>query len=544
MLYTVSLGILLTQSLNSAAVELDQLIISHEGEELRGVIMVSGIKRSNRNIVVLLAERETYRSLNLNYNNFLNDIKAEFKRINPVRGKLSLIFPYEPVDTFDILVEIKWDNGKLLRRYAVNLAGILPKPDGNIIVRISPSEVTKEAISKKSNREKRIEEINKELREVTVQTVKGDSWHNVATAVRQAYLSDSDQNEEQIMLALRVKNPEAFTKENSLRIGIALALPDYYEINQKDSRQARLIIKEMLKRSVAQPRLEIANIKRLDAANQLSPIELAGEDIKKQQTSPKEADINSIIAAEEFDKEQRNKKETANKLSLVHRQLEQVQKLISLKSVRLASLEESIAEANIEPQIITDQIKNEYGEDLHLLLEQRLAILLYEVRTQPIFWLLISSGIIIIFALLLYIYIRIKKMRIPRSRAAIMKNLRKSGAAPVATSNRSLLFEDDDFSLNNNISQVPSSKALQSDNKEIDGSGGALSSINNPNISPESSSADNFIHDNLVNANLDLARAYINMGENKRARSMLEEVIKNGSPEEQKRAQELISQIK
>ncbi len=567
----VILLMLICFPLPAAAVELNELLISREKDDLRGVILVGDLKRSNRNIRVVLPEQPVYRTFNIDYSNFLRDLTADFNRINSKNGRITIVFPYEPVDSFDLLVEISWDTGKLLRRYAVSLRGLLPDASGNAVARISPIEVDAGDDASSSNsaankgKEQRVEKINRDIQKISVETVEGDSWRNVAVAMRQAYLQDEPLNEEQIMLALRDKNPNAFVDGRSLRIGIALALPDYYEINEKNKAEAQRIIRAMFRRTYSRPRLEIATAGQPDVIVAAQPAISVEESQLLEQSESQSAEVGAreVVSLEEIDKEQRAEGEASGRLSLIRRQLEQVEKLITLKSVRLISLQDEITENKIQTDIPRAETNTSAcgdepcsARELTDLLEQRLQVLKQEIRTNPLFWSILGFATLTVFILLLFFYARIRLLRIPRSRAAIMKNLRKGSAAPSASANRALIFEDDDFPISKRedpTSPLPdftnpsalntrAGRAERMEKKrtsESRKSPGAISASRR-----NSPSTDNFLQDNLVNANLDLARAYINMGESSRARSMLEDVINNGSSEEQKRARQLIAQIK
>ena len=568
--------------LPAAAVELNELLISRENDDLRGIILVGDLKRSNRNIRVLLPEQPVYRTFNIDYSNLLRDLSAEFNRINSKNGRITIVFPYEPVDSFDLLVEISWDTGKLLRRYAVSLRGLLPDASGNVVVRISPLEVdagndgsdvstaANPAANPAANKgkEQKVEEINSAIQKVSVETVEGDSWRNVAVAMRQAYLRDEPLNEEQIMLALRDKNPNAFVDGRSLRIGIALALPDYYEISEKNKAEAQRIIHAMFRRTYYRPRLEIATAGQPDVIVAAQPAISVEESQLLEQSESQSAEVGAreVVTLEEIDKEQRAEGEASGRLSLIRRQLEQVEKLITLKSVRLISLQDEITENKIQTDAPTAETNTSLcngkpctTRELTALLEQRLQVLKQEIRANPLFWSILGFATLTVFILLLFFYARIKLLRVPRSRAAIMRNLRKGSAAPSISANRALIFEGDDFPISKGEDATSPLPDFTNPSAQTARTGrvGRVGRVEKKRTSESRKTADatsasrrnipstdNFLQDNLVNANLDLARAYINMGESSRARSMLEDVINNGSSEEQKKARQLIAQIK
>lgn len=508
----------------SSALELNELILQRSGDYLVGKIIVDGIEKNERKLEVFLPPADAYRALGLDYNNFIRDLKISYANINRRTGRISINFPYEPVDAFDLLLEVNWGTGELQRRYSVSLNGLLPRVEGSVVARISPSIVEGGKVGPPDQATK----IDLHEAANEIKTIEGDSWHNLALAIRQAYLRDDSISQEQVMLALRNKNSEDFATGTRLRIGVALSLPDYYEVSSIDSDEAQRTIYNIFRRA-QQPRarLEIAVTQDNKAAPSVAT--LAQADAPQQPVGSNDADANQLANAEELDKDKREAADTNQRLNLVKRQLEQIDKLIKLKTTRLFVLQK---EANNNENVdLSSLLENDdtTGVDFTLLLQERIATLQQEFVARPRFWLAILVAIIVLFTILSWLVFKLRSLSSSRTRATIVRNLRRDGLStgsntPVASSNRSLMFDEEEgFS--------PPTQ---------DGRDNTKATSTRP---PPGTNKQDFIQDDLTNANLDLARAYINMGENKRARTMLEDVLNSGSPAEQSKARQLLNQV-
>ena len=495
-LFAIFLCIPLFSSSLARALDINELIIERSNDYLVGTILVNNIARKERDLRVSLLSAEEYEKFGLRYTNFIRDLSISYERINRHRGNIKIDFPYEPVDAFDLLLELNWGAGAVQRRYSVRLNGVLP--EGNTLARISPAPVRSSGglDSGGSN----IFHANR------IQTVEGDSWQNLALAIRQAYLRDTGISQEQVMLALREKNPDSFVGGRRLRIGIALDLPNYYEVSSIDSREAQDRIFALFRSSrQSRPRLEIAAARPESVAesvrvlNQAEPVKLA---------DPGEgADSKS----EELDKDRRELVDKQEDISLVRKQLQQIDKLLELKTARIFALQsEAASQEDIEVSAVLDREQDVL--DVKTLLNQRWEVIKSEFGARPVFWLSMAIGFFLFFTLLIFISARLRRSR----RSMTMRDLYRSddGSGRNLAATRSLIFEDED-----NFS-VPSR---------------GLDPISN--FPPTSS-------DDSSNANLDLARAYINMGEKKRAQAMLNEVLNEGTPAEKDRARQLLIDIK
>jgi len=493
------------------AIVLNELTIIKEEGRLNAEIQVDDLNDINQEeIVVRIAPPSLYRQLGFFYDVVLSSLEVNYRTINQDEGVINLVVPYGTVDVFDLLVEIEWPQGRLVRRYSVRLLDNLYASEDQIVVSINPVEVllTEE---EPDSQQAAIDRINNRMQDIQVDTVEGDNWRNVAEAIRQAYLRDQPINVEQVMLALRDRNSENFSGSRSsvLQVGASLRLPDYYEITLHDRRQAREIIAALFRSRATEPLLTLS--------------------VAEQET---ESGRQSVLR-EELDKTQREEEDLQQQLALVDAQIEQIERLITLKEEEIAVIQLAAAEQEDSEEFFISEPSQtnstQYLRDFETVIRDRVDTFFAEVRSQPLFW---SAAIFMILLLSgLYIFISRVRRQSGRDRASLMRELRRSSVH----NKQPHLFEQDTTS---DVAKSPSEPPLQKIvPKEEENRGAEKKEVN------EARKEGSLLQDNAKRANLDLARAYINMGESNRARSLLEEVIKAGSTEEQQQAKELLSQI-
>ncbi len=489
------------------AIVLNELTIIKEEGRLNAEIQVDDLSGINQEeLEVRIAPPALYRQLGLFYDVVLSSLEVSYRTINQNEGLISLVVPYGTVDVFDLLVEIEWPQGRLVRRYSVRLLASLYTSEDPIVVSINPVEVllTEEPASHQTP----IGRINNRMRDIKVDTVEGDNWRNIAEAIRQAYLRDQPINIEQVMLALRDRNPENFSgsRASVLQVGASLRLPNYYEITLHDRRQAREIIAAIFKSRPAEPLLTLS--------------------VAEQET---ESGRQSVLR-EELDKNQREEEDLQQQLALVDAQIEQIERLITLKEEEIAVIQLAAAEQSEEIFSEPSELNStEYLRDFQAVIKDRVDTFFAEVRAQPLFWSAAILAIILLSGLYLFIS-RVRRLS-GRDRASLMRELRRSSVH----NKQPHLFEQE---LEDDVVKSPSTTPLQKlvpQEEEIERS--------EKKRITRARKEGALLQDNVRRANLDLARAYINMGEPKRARTLLEEVIKVGSTEEQQQAKELLSQI-
>ncbi len=96
----VTLTIILAPSL-AMALQLNELVIERSGSELQGIIIVDDIQREQRELNVIIPSAADYESQGIAYNNFIRDLDIRYASSNRRSGRITISFPYEPIERFD-----------------------------------------------------------------------------------------------------------------------------------------------------------------------------------------------------------------------------------------------------------------------------------------------------------------------------------------------------------------------------------------------------------------------------------------------------------
>ena len=506
----------------AAALVTDEIVLIKEARTLTGRIEVKDLRGvDQQNIRVRIAEPSLYQKMGLAYRPLLADLKPRFVSVNEEEGLVSIDFPFGVEETFDLLLEFDWPQGYLVHRYIVRLKTDLFVTEDGVTVRINPADIL---AAEKVIDEQTIESINEEMRPVKVDIVDGDNWHNIAQAIQQAYLRGAPINLDQVMLALRDANTADFTSSSVLHIGASLRLPDYYDIAAIDPEEARQVLALLFAKQESKPRLELSVVE-------------PNEDI---------AQVTEQTVLEELDTVRREEADIRSDLVLVDAQLEQIEKLIALKNEEIAVIQSAVAEQETEEvDSLTDAFRTQEFYDLETALRQRQADFLAEIQSRPFFWL--GAGVLIILFLgffgRLSILLRRRYKRSQQDRASLMKELRRNTMADGNRQSQLWTSSAGAGSVNDTAppfvppaspARTPERTPPAVEMRKADGY------IDQKKVAQEKK---NRLQDNPKKADLDLALAFINMSEPNRARSLLMEVLKDGTEEEKAKAQALLEKI-
>ena len=571
-----SLAVLFCLSQSVSALQLDELVIEDDRVgELSGKLRVTKIARAERGLNVAIASRYEYEYRGLLHDDFLHDLQPRYVKSNARHGNILIDFPYEPLAEFDLLLHLRWSNGELLQNYRLHLAGLRQEARGKIIARLGatplaprqqPRDIDPKSISK--------------AEEIKVR--QGDDWENIAQAIRQVYLRPRDISKEQVMLALLQKNPNAFRSGKSLRSDANLRLPEYFEVLEFSSGEARRRVA-----GLQAPPPAVADDSSPSPQLELSSSNLQGEKLASLPAESLEdyardhgladeldklAEEVEQIRDEERDKAVRETSDLSDSLNLLQRQIAEITRLIEIKSAQLYALEEELASglhSDSSVQDIAPDWLGRRGGELYNLAAYYLGnwetywdFARDEFVSRPRFW----SGTLFIAAVVVgfsiwfvfyIIYLTINGLRYPqhsarwRRESGMMGGVR--GGPDAASGN--LDFANDDFIAPSSGKAAAKRPALKRGRKKRSADVNrivtpppAASPAPPPQPSPESDAtaavaSEDFIQDNLGSATFDLIRAYINMGETERARSLLDQLAAQGTAEEKKIAKEILSDL-
>lgn len=214
-----------TTSLNARAVSLGHITLeSSLNQPLRASILLGNIQRlTPQDVRVGLAPRTAFQAMGVDWSSNLSDL--DFRAVSSESGlrielstEASIVEPY-----LNFVLELVWPNGRLVREYTV----LLDPPV--LMAPVRPLDITPvQAASVRSvnrNAEARAQSLD-----VDRMTQSGDTLWKIALAAR----PDRSTSVQAMMLAIQSRNPDAFMNQNinRLKAGYVLVMPDQDDLDR------------------------------------------------------------------------------------------------------------------------------------------------------------------------------------------------------------------------------------------------------------------------------------------------------------------------
>ena len=214
-----------TTSLNARAVSLGHITLeSSLNQPLRASILLGNVQRlTPQDVRVGLAPRTAFQAMGVDWSSNLSDL--DFRAVSSESGlrielstEASIVEPY-----LNFVLELVWPNGRLVREYTV----LLDPPV--LMAPVRPLDITPvQAASVRSvnrNAEARAQSLD-----VDRMTQSGDTLWEIALAAR----PDRSTSVQAMMLAIQSRNPDAFMNQNinRLKAGYVLVMPDQDDLNR------------------------------------------------------------------------------------------------------------------------------------------------------------------------------------------------------------------------------------------------------------------------------------------------------------------------
>ena len=224
------------------AVSLGKLTVnSTQGHPFAAEIELVAVKKEEKSsLIVRLASQETFRQVNIDYSSVLSTFKTSIETHSDGQPYVKIISPQSIAEPLlNILVELNWSSGRLLREYTV-----LPSPSesdallpvesvaGNSDVSIKQDE-TLSIQSEPSSAQK--------TRTAYGPVKQGDTLVRIAKNI--VFPAGTSLN--QILVALHRANRDAFfgNNMNQLKTGPILRIPDDSEVGAITPAEANLEVK-------------------------------------------------------------------------------------------------------------------------------------------------------------------------------------------------------------------------------------------------------------------------------------------------------------
>ena len=214
-----------TTSLNARAVSLGHITLeSSLNQPLRASILLGNVQRlTPQDVRVGLAPRTAFQAMGVDWSSNLSDL--DFRAVSSESGlrielstEASIVEPY-----LNFVLELVWPNGRLVREYTV----LLDPPV--LMAPVRPLDITPvQAGSVRSAN--RIAEARAQSLDVDRMTQSGDTLWEIALAAR----PDRSTSVQAMMLAIQSRNPDAFMNQNinRLKAGYVLVMPDQDDLNR------------------------------------------------------------------------------------------------------------------------------------------------------------------------------------------------------------------------------------------------------------------------------------------------------------------------
>ena len=214
-----------TTSLNARAVSLGHITLeSSLNQPLRASILLGNVQRlTPQDVRVGLAPRTAFQAMGVDWSSNLSDL--DFRAVSSESGlrielntEASIVEPY-----LNFVLELVWPNGRLVREYTV----LLDPPV--LMAPVRPLDITPVQAGRVRSAN-RIAEARAQSLDVDRMTQSGDTLWEIALAAR----PDRSTSVQAMMLAIQSRNPDAFMNQNinRLKACYVLVMPDQDDLDR------------------------------------------------------------------------------------------------------------------------------------------------------------------------------------------------------------------------------------------------------------------------------------------------------------------------
>jgi len=376
---------------SSYALELGELTSqSNLDEPYRGKIVLSDVgSLTNDDVLIRLGSESEFRQAGFAPTRVLSQLKFDVTRVN---GDLIVAVSSDKplqVDELHFVLAARWPSGQVVREYQapLNQFALVEKSQNEVVQSAAVSSTSKDSVFRQATLS--AERVSPKGR---LNVVKGNTLWSIAGQNRPT----NQLTIYQTMMAIQALNKDAFYSDNInlLKEGAILRLPTQEQIAlfnksiSKEEFQRQHDAWMALKRSKGQSSIEQAQLNTQAKAKAASNgVETGGdkltlasgqsilpENVASSNTGDdKNLALNTLqgelsASQEMLDKEKREKGELSGKLSDLNKQLETLEKLISLKDKQMADLQQQFTSAQqtlqeqkntVDQLLEADQIRRE-----------------------------------------------------------------------------------------------------------------------------------------------------------------------------------------
>ena len=327
-----------TTSLNARAVSLGHITLeSSLNQPLRASILLGNVQRlTPQDVRVGLAPRTAFQAMGVDWSSNLSDL--DFRAVSSESGlrielstEASIVEPY-----LNFVLELVWPNGRLVREYTV----LLDPPV--LMAPVRPLDIT--AVQAASVRSvNRNAEARAQSLDVDRMTQSGDTLWEIALAAR----PDRSTSVQAMMLAIQSRNPDAFMNQNinRLKAGYVLVMPDQDDLDRISFESA---VAEVASQNTK--KMQAVSQKKNPTIEASVDSELVLVAVDEASSEDQNAEPSEVLAATDSAQEEDERirfaaierDRLAGRLASLEGKLESLVDTISLKDQQIAALQKQV----------------------------------------------------------------------------------------------------------------------------------------------------------------------------------------------------------
>jgi len=327
-----------TTSLNARAVSLGHITLeSSLNQPLRASILLGNVQRlTPQDVRVGLAPRTAFQAMGVDWSSNLSDL--DFRAVSSESGlrielstEASIVEPY-----LNFVLELVWPNGRLVREYTV----LLDPPV--LMAPVRPLDITPVQAGRVRSAN-RIAEARAQSLDVDRMTQSGDTLWEIALAAR----PDRSTSVQAMMLAIQSRNPDAFMNQNinRLKAGYVLVMPDQDDLDRISFESA---VAEVASQNTKQ--MQPVSQKKSPTIEASVDSELVLVAVDDASSEDQNAEPSEVLAATDSAQEEDERirfaaierDRLAGRLASLEGKLESLVDTISLKDQQIAALQKQV----------------------------------------------------------------------------------------------------------------------------------------------------------------------------------------------------------
>ena len=327
-----------TTSLNARAVSLGHITLeSSLNQPLRASILLGNVQRlTPQDVRVGLAPRTAFQAMGVDWSSNLSDL--DFRAVSSESGlrielstEASIVEPY-----LNFVLELVWPNGRLVREYTV----LLDPPV--LMAPVRPLDITAVQAGRVRSAN-RIAEARAQSLDVDRMTQSGDTLWEIALAAR----PDRSTSVQAMMLAIQSRNPDAFMNQNinRLKAGYVLVMPDQDDLDRISFESA---VAEVASQNTK--KMQAVSQKKNPTIEASVDSELVLVAVDEASSEDQNAEPSEVLAATDSAQEEDERirfaaierDRLAGRLASLEGKLESLVDTISLKDQQIAALQKQV----------------------------------------------------------------------------------------------------------------------------------------------------------------------------------------------------------